>query len=235
MDNATFLQTITESFEAFVKTGTSRSTAKLKPLHGAIASDLASRLGSQYEIVSQGYKDDREESVAGRYIDKKVDIAIRKDGKNVAAVGVKFIMQNYAQNANNYFENMLGETANIRCAGVPYFQIFVICQPMPYFDKRGHIGKWERFTSRNLHKYHALSEDNYAVYFHTPDKTLLCVLDRPHDTELQTDRSSFLKYYKQKDYSLAYAEDQPEGFGNAVIYNDYELFVTKLYHTILSL
>ena len=43
LTNQTFLNIIQTSFMEFIKCGTSRSTAKLKPLHGAIASDIASR------------------------------------------------------------------------------------------------------------------------------------------------------------------------------------------------
>jgi hypothetical protein len=35
------------SFDSFIQIGTSRSTAKLKPLHGAIANDIRQRLGSE--------------------------------------------------------------------------------------------------------------------------------------------------------------------------------------------
>jgi hypothetical protein len=44
-------------------------------------------------------------------------------------------MQNYSQNSNNYFENMLGETANIRSSNIPYFQIFIIPDEIPYYKK----------------------------------------------------------------------------------------------------
>ncbi len=126
LNNQTFLQAISESFDEFLSSGTSRSTAKLKPLHGAIARDLAERLGSEYEIYSQGYGCGKEAKIEGRYMDKMVDITIQKENKPVAGIAVKFVMQNYSQNSNNYFENMLGETANIRCNNYPYFQIFII-------------------------------------------------------------------------------------------------------------
>ena len=126
MNNQEFLEVIRRSFEIFVECGTSRSTAKLKPLHGAIARDLAVKLGPEYEVWSQGYGKGKEATVEGRYVDKDVDITIKKGDETLAGIGVKFVMQNYSQNSNNYFENMLGETANIRCNNVPYFQIFII-------------------------------------------------------------------------------------------------------------
>ena len=132
MKEKEFLRVISNSFEEFVKSGTSRSTRKLKPLHGAIAEDIATKLGDEYTVISQGYGDDREADIQGRYIDKMVDITIMKGAKAIAGIGVKFVMQNYSQNSNNYFENMLGETANIRAARCPYFQVFIILDKLPY-------------------------------------------------------------------------------------------------------
>lgn len=55
LTNAEFPKVISNSFFRFLQKGTSRSTDKLKPLHGAIARDLHRRLGRDYEIISQGY------------------------------------------------------------------------------------------------------------------------------------------------------------------------------------
>ena len=126
LTNQTFLQVISESFNKFLSSGSSRSTAKLKPLHGAIANDIAFRLGNDYHVFSQGYGKGKETKIKGRYMDKMVDITIKKDNITIAGIAIKFVMQNYSQNSNNYFENMLGETANIRCNNHPYFQIFII-------------------------------------------------------------------------------------------------------------
>lgn len=53
-----------------------------------------------------------------------MDIAITKSQQRerehiVAVINVKMVMSNYSQNKNNYFESMLGETANLRSAGGP--------------------------------------------------------------------------------------------------------------------
>ena len=60
MTNNEFLSVITESFKAFLYKGTSRSTDKLKPLHGAIAEDIAFRLGNGYDVWSKGFYHDSE-------------------------------------------------------------------------------------------------------------------------------------------------------------------------------
>ena len=45
LTNRTFLDVIAKSFNEFLCSGTSRSTARLKPLHGAIARDISLCLG----------------------------------------------------------------------------------------------------------------------------------------------------------------------------------------------
>jgi len=227
------LKVISNSFKDFIDSGTSRSTAKLKPLHGAIAMDIANRLDSEYKIFSLGYEDGAEASIKGRYINKKVDITITKKNKTVAGIAVKFVMQNYSQNSNNYFENMLGETANIRTKGFPYFQIFIILDKIPYYDKKKIIKKWETFTGHNVEKYLVLSCDNIEQYFHSPNKTLIYVVHIPDNDSLSC-LDEYLNYYKSLDFSLETSNNVCGDFGEAVIINDYETFINKVYHTIMS-
>ena len=60
-------------------------------------------------------------------MNKKVDISIFKNNTPVAAIGVKFIMSNYLQNSNNYFENMEKqqtlEAMELHISKFLYFQI----------------------------------------------------------------------------------------------------------------
>ncbi len=84
MNNQDFIKVISNSFEEFLKSGTSRSTMKLKPLHGAIAKDIAERLGSDYSVFSMGYGNGKEKLIQGRYIDKRVDITIKQKEKSVS-------------------------------------------------------------------------------------------------------------------------------------------------------
>lgn len=233
MNNDEFLQVISNSFKEFVNSGTSRSTAKLKPLHGAIAADIAQNLGENYEVCSQGYKDDKEADISGRYIDKKVDITIKLHGKAIAGIGVKFVMQNYSQNSNNYFENMLGETANIRCSGSPYFQIFIILDRLPYYNNEREIKKWEVFSRHNVEKYIILADDNSEMYLHTPDKTLIYIVHIPDNDDLRN-KTEYMEYYRNH-IGMTLSENRELKFGNGVVLNDYETFITKVYHKIMSL
>lgn len=234
MTNAAFLEVISNSFDAFVQSGTSRSTQKLKPLHGAIAHDLSKKFGKEYEIKSQGFGNDHEGTITGRYIDKRVDITIKKGDRIVGGIAIKFIMQNYAQNSNNYFENMLGETANIRCNGYPYFQIFVILDRLPYYRRDKTISKWEKFSDKNVRKYIALSNDDTSKYYHVPNKTLIYVIHVPDNEKLHSNQE-YMDYYKQLDFKIELSKHRYEHFGSTVILNDYETFRDKVYHTILAL
>lgn len=242
LSNYQFLEKIQTSFKEFIKCKTSRSTAKLKPLHGAIAQDIAKRLGDEYKIWSQGYGEDKEIKINGRYIDKNVDITIvnKQTERPVAGIAIKFVMQNYSQNSNNYFENMLGETANIRTANCPYFQIFIILDKLPYYQNNGTIKKWEKFTGRNIHKYSVLAKDNIEQFMHTPNKTLIYVVhvspDIPEETKT---KEEYMNYYNKHKNKLCIKESENEykelKKGGNIIFNNYKSFMDKIYHTIKSL
>lgn len=234
LTNVEFLKVISNSFCRFLQKGTSRSTDKLKPLHGAIARDLQEKLGDDYEIISQGYGNDKEAQIQGRYIGKKVDITVTKGEKAIAGIAVKFVMQNYSQNSNNYFENMLGETANIRANKCPYFQIFIILDKLPYYKRNKSIQKWETFTEHNAEKYVVLSKDNEDYFFHTPNKTLIYVVHIPDNEQLHSEEA-YMDYYKNLDFDITASKDRFIHMESAVVLNDYESFIGKVYHTIMAL
>ena len=235
LTNGEFLKVISNSFLCFLQKGTSRSTDKLKPLHGAIACDLHSKLGADYQVISQGYGDNKETRIQGRYMEKWVDITVTKENKAVAGIAVKFVMQNYSQNSNNYFENMLGETANIRANKCPYFQIFIILDRLPYYkrDSEKSIQKWETFTDHNAKKYIILSKDDVDLFLHTPNKTLIYVVHIPDPPQLSTQKE-YMDYYRDLDFSVAISDDTFNTMESAVVLNDYETFIDKVYHTILA-
>lgn len=240
LNNQEFLNIILESFKLFVESGTSRSNKKLKPLHGSIARDISERLGDGYVVKAQGFNEDKEDQINGRYYPKNVDITVLDEGSKlvIAGVDVKFVMQNYAQNSNNYFENMLGETANIRAANNSFFQVFIILDRLPYYDKDGNIKKWEVFSEHNIEKYFNLSKDNISSFFHTPNKTLLYVvgvLPVADNNSVKT-KQDYLRYYSNDGISMeainrSNLDIKKEG---TVIVNDYERFIEKIFYTIMS-
>ena len=194
-------------------------------------------LGKDYQIISQGYEEGKEAEIEGRYVSKAVDITIRHNGNDVAGVAVKFIMQNYSQNSVNYFENMLGETANIRSVGIPYFHIIIMFDNIPHYKKTEEHGMiidhWEHFSTSNAKKYEKLSQDNPALYIHTPDKTLIFLVHIIENTSLN-DKKTYVEFYK-KHPKMKLSSQKFPNFDSGVIYNDYEKFMRKIYHKVMSL
>ena len=142
MNDQEFLEVIKKSFDTYIRTHP-RSNEKLKILHGKIADDIKSRLNDGYIINSLNEINGKEKTIKGIYMDKKVDIAIEKDHKILGIIAIKFIMSNYKQNSNNYFESMIGETVNLKAMGIPHYHIVIIPSRVPYFKTKGDISKYE--------------------------------------------------------------------------------------------
>jgi hypothetical protein len=236
MTNLDFLDCIARAFKQFLETN-SQSNQKLKVLHGSVAADIALRLVPDYTIKSLGFGEGKEGKIQGRYINKNVDIVISKGNIQVAGIGVKFVMQNYAQNSVNYFENMLGETANIRSMNVPYFQILIIPDEMPYYsDKK--IKRWETFTTHNAHKYQVLSQDAEDTAIHTPTKTLLYIIHLPsiNDKLVIKNEADYRNYYQSHpNFEIESTAVDFGTFASNVIFNDYEAFIQKIIYRVLSI
>lgn len=237
LNNSQFLEVVRESFDTYLSVGTSRSTAKLKILHGHIARDLEEKLGQEYTVKSQGYGDDKEGNIEGRYYPKNVDITIFRRGKAVASYAIKFVMRNYSQNSNNYFENMLGETANIRSNKIPYFQVFIIFDKVPYFKKGGEFSKYDNISEHNMIKYLNLSNDNPELFQHTPDKTLVVLVklkEKSQDYQFRDDED-YANYYRSvinDSDLLRYSDAIKDNFGDTVILNNYEDFIERTSYII---
>lgn len=246
MKENSIIYIIKEAFFKYLDTGP-RSNEKLKILHSFISNDIRSKINyysgeEGWEVISLSNISSREGEIKGRYYTKRVDILIELNGEEIAGVGIKFIMSNYHQNANNYFENMLGETANIRTANKKYFQIYILPYELPYFKKNGEIKKWEILDCSKLEKYLRLSQDNISIYYHTPDKTLLFIFkysDKLKDaTSLSEYKDIAEKLEKENNFTIdvikSFGDCDLGDFGSSVIVGDYDLFVEKLVHSILS-
>ncbi len=237
MNNHQFLQIVKKSFVKFLETH-SRSNKKLIILHSEIANDIKNRLGQKYEIKSLGVGVGKEGKMKGRYMEKTVDILISKNKNDIAGIGVKFVMNNYSQNSNNYFENMLGETANIRTNNKEYFQILILPEEMPYYNEKGKITKWEKITNHNIDKYTVLSKDNTGRYLHTPIKTLLFIVKLTKcDHDAITTKSEYKRHYLNKinNISVRISDSISGSFGNAIVLNNYEMFIEKVIHYLKSI
>lgn len=175
-----FLESISESYFNYLNNP--RSTEKIKPIHSFIAAALQYKLGDSYIVKSDGYNlnfeknENREQNIEGKYYCKNVDVAVSKDGVVLGAIGIKFICGNYSQNSNNYFENMIGETVNLRKNNVIYSQLLILPEFVPYYDNKGVCKKLENINTHNLEKYMLLNNEKNES-FEKPDNMNIILVD----------------------------------------------------------
>ena len=150
------IQALEASFKAYKEYG-ARSTAKLKPLHKYLADILLDIWGNDFKVHYMGDVDaedfSKEKKIKGKYNNKTIDVTITKDNTPVFCLGIKFVCSNYKQNSYNYFEGMMGETANIQRTDIHYAHIIVLPQKLPYFNKDGSVKKYEIIKDIDLQKY----------------------------------------------------------------------------------
>ena len=175
-----FLKAISDSFFAYNQKGGARSNKKLVPIHKFLSEAILGELKNGYSIKSLGVGDGKEATVDGRYYPKDLDIAVFKNEKIIATVSFKFVTSNYKQNANNYFENLMGETANLRRQNIGFAHFLVLREHTPYFSKnkgnlRGKEMKIEIIKEKDLQKYVKLFKD--MDFPHKPDLLGICLLD----------------------------------------------------------
>lgn len=168
------------SFAAYNKKGGARSTKKLIPIHKFLSEIILRKLRSGYSIKSLGVGDGKEATMDGKYYPKDLDIAVLKNDKIIATISFKFVTSNYQQNANNYFENLMGETANIRRKNIGFAHFLVLRGHTPYYSKnkdnlRGKEKKIEIISEKHLQKYIKLFHD--MDFPHKPDLIGICLLD----------------------------------------------------------
>lgn len=182
MDNLQnkFIKAINDSFAAYNKKGGARSNKKLIPIHKFLSETILGKLKNEYSIKSLGVGDGKEATIDGKYYPKNLDIAIFKNDKIVATVSFKFVTSNYKQNANNYFENLMGETANIRRQNIGFAHFLVLRGHTPYYSKnkgnlRGKQKGIEIISEKHLQKYIKLFND--MDFPHKPDLMGVCLLD----------------------------------------------------------
>lgn len=172
-----FIKSLEEGYKNYLLVH-ARSTSKIIPMHKCLSEILKEKLGKDFVIKSMGIGDNKEYKFRGKYYTKHLDITILKDNKPISALGFKFVTSNYKQNSNNYFENMLGETANVKRNDLLYGQILILKEQMPYFstDKK-QFTKVEKINELNLKKYFRLGTDNAENLYHKPDIMFISFLE----------------------------------------------------------
>ncbi len=172
-----FLQALTKTFNAYNEFG-ARSNKKLIPIHSWISKTINDLLNGEFDVNSLGNGGER--TLDGKYYPKNLDITVSKKEKILSTVSFKFVTSNYKQNGNNYFENLLGETANIRRVNVGFAHLLVLRAHTPYYDKnkgnlRGEQTKIEVLNEHDLAKYIKLFIDQ--DFPHKPDVLGIVVID----------------------------------------------------------
>uniref|UniRef100_A0A7C3N9I6 Uncharacterized protein n=1 Tax=candidate division WOR-3 bacterium TaxID=2052148 RepID=A0A7C3N9I6_UNCW3 len=185
-----FLNALKATFYAYNKYG-ARSNKKLIPIHTWFAKEIISELGNDYSSMSLGTGGEYE--IEGKYYPKLLDITVFSNEKPIVTLSFKFVTSNYSQNSNNYFENLLGETANIRRTGVGFSHFLVLRGHTPYYDKaagnkRGELKKTEILSEHHIQKYIKLFKD--CDFPHRPDVLGIAIIDfdtknNPYFTDLK--------------------------------------------------
>lgn len=170
-----FIKSISDSFAKYKEYG-ARSPQKLIPIHKYVTEMLKKIWGDDCEYFFMG-EGTKEATVEGKYYPKDVDIAVMKDEKTVFCLGIKFITSNYKQNANNYFENMMGETANIQSNQIPYAHLIVMRHQTPYYKKNDSTtpNKIEIISQKDIQKYLNLIYDTPQA--HRPNELCIFLVD----------------------------------------------------------
>lgn len=195
----TFLESISAGLDAYNAPGGSRSNKKLIPIHGFLSDVLSAQLGKKYSIRSLGIGDGREYCAQGKYYEKDLDIAVLYEGVVLGTISFKFVTSNFLQNANNYFENLMGETANIRRENIGFAHLLVLRRHTPYYSKnkgnlRGDKIKTEIINEKHLQKYIRLFKD--MDFPHKPDLIGICVID------VENDNRAYFADLNEKDFGF---------------------------------
>lgn len=129
-----------------------RSTERIKMLHGYIKQELES---DDITIMSDGNSDDSKEyKLKGVLGDKNLDVSIFDKEQNFySSIAIKFVFSNYKQNANNYFEQMVAESLNVKLSNSKSYQLIILRRYIPYFKKqKTKLDKIENITNEYLIK-----------------------------------------------------------------------------------
>ena len=151
-----FEKVIQQSLKLYL-TSHSRSNKKLIPIHSFISNSIKKHLKKSFTVHSLPEK---EINVQGRYNSKKVDICVQNKYKTVGTASVKFIMSNYKQNANNYFENCTGELINLSKISKTFY-LMITFDNIPYYNQKHEIKSFHNMHNDEYTKYLKLIEDGY--------------------------------------------------------------------------
>lgn len=141
-----FLEKIRDIFKIYLKYG-ERSSKKTDELHNFIKNELEKILvGTNYTIkIEQRVKSKNSSGF------KNCDVVVYEN-KNVFAVfPVKFVMSNYKQNKNNYWESLTGEICHLKWANpdLHIIPVNILFGAIPYKKRGGIIDKFENIKYKD--------------------------------------------------------------------------------------
>ena len=138
-----------------------RSNKILIPIHSEIKNFLKTL--TKDDIIALPDKEYCFDSEIGS---KKVDIAIvNKNNELKAAILFKAIRSEYNKNANNYYENMKGESSLFIDNGIPIYQIIFIPTKVRHKNSKGEK-VFEIPTSKSFNNYYNFNK-NHSNYWDT--------------------------------------------------------------------
>lgn len=178
-----FLAAMQESYRMVLQHGV-RSNEKTKVLHGWVQDELRLELGGDYSFVGQSRVNAREAAVSGMYYDKNVDVLVSRNNQDLGIISIKFVISNYWQNSINYFEQQVGETANLRRRNIVYGNLFCVTNPIPYKNRSGGIVRLERIRDHDIQRYSRLRAD--YEHIHAPDEMAIGIVDLDDDANSVT-------------------------------------------------
>ncbi len=159
-----------------------RSNWKTRVLHGWVQDELRRELRDDYTFTGQSPESTHEANVGGMYYGKDVDVLISKDNHELGVISIKFVISNYWQNSVNYFEQQIGETANLRRRNIVYGNLFCVTNPIPYKNRSGEITRLEYLRDHDIQRYANLRADHVSL--HSPQEMAIGIVD------LDTDRDA---------------------------------------------
>ena len=178
-----FLAAMQESYRMVQRHGV-RSNQKTRVLHGWVQEELGRELGNGYAFTGQSPTNTREANVGGMYYDKNVDVLIARDSQDLGVISIKFVISNYWQNSINYFEQQIGETANLRRRNIVYGNLFCVTNPIPYKNRAGEITRLENIREHDIQRYARLRADHEHI--HAPDEMAIGIVDLDTDADAIT-------------------------------------------------
>ncbi|WP_338972033.1 hypothetical protein [Spiroplasma endosymbiont of Panorpa germanica] len=218
----------------------SRSSQKVDGIHERISQDLDFILGSDYMIRTKKTTGN-EVNVKGAYVNKNVDIAIERisDKKIVAVIEVKMHLSSISKNLSNNFENLLGQSANMRSVNIPFFQVSFLNAEAPVFSLTNDL-KMETINLKWVNRYLNLSFANSKDLKHVPDCTLIFafnLLKSGGQCKNKRDYNRFIdeSFLKKENSIQKYKLDQNLKFGPNVIFNEYLDFLVNVVNKIRGL